>query len=102
SRFTVPNYWADAKTGVSYSLQVQIPQTLTQSLEDVKNVPISARDGRSVLLRNVASIAPGTAVGQYERYNMARVVSVTANIHGSDLGSVSRRISQAIADVGAP
>jgi multidrug efflux pump subunit AcrB len=54
-----------------------------------------------LLLRNVASVAPGTAVGQYERYNMARVVSITANIHGSDLGHVSEEISRAITEVGA-
>jgi multidrug efflux pump subunit AcrB len=52
-------------------------------------------------LRNVASVTPGTAVGQYERYNMARVVSITANIHGSDLGHVSREIARAMAEAGA-
>ncbi len=102
SRFTVPNYWSDPASGVSYNLQIQIPQTKTSSLEDVKNVPVSASGGKSVLLRNVASVSPGTAVGQYERYNMARVVSITANIHGSDLGSVARQISRAIAEAGAP
>ena len=60
------------------------------------------RAARAVLLRNVATVATGTAVGQYERYNMARVVSITANIHGADLGSVARQIARAIADVGAP
>ncbi|MBI3416554.1 MAG: efflux RND transporter permease subunit [Verrucomicrobia bacterium] len=102
SRFTVPNYWADPNSGVSYNLQIQIPQVKTTSLEDVKNVPVSAGGGKSVLLRNVASVAPGTAVGQYERYNMARVVSITANIHASDLGSVAKQITKAIADAGAP
>jgi multidrug efflux pump subunit AcrB len=86
---------------VSYNLQVQIPQTKTTSIEDLKNVPVSAGANKSLLLRNVASIAPGTAVGQYERYNMARVVSITANIHGSDLGHVSDEIGQVIAEVGA-
>ncbi len=47
-------------------------------------------------------MTPGSAVGQYERYNMARVVSITANFHGSDLGTVARRISRAIADAGPP
>ncbi len=102
SRFTVPNYWADAKSGVSYSLQVQIPQTLTQSIEDVKNVPVSTREGRSTLLRNFASISPGTAVGQYERYNMARVVSVTANLHGAALGEVAREVQAVMREIGAP
>ncbi len=102
SRFTVANFWADPKSGVSYNLQIQIPQSKTTSVEDLKNFPLSSSTGKSVLLRNVASITPGTAVGQYERYNMARVVSITANIQGADLGSVSKQIARAVAEVGMP
>jgi len=102
SRFTVANFWADPVSGVAYNLQVQIPQSKTTSLEDLKNVPISSSNGKSVLLRNIAAVAPGTAVGTYERYNMARVVSITANIHGASLGEVARQIAKAIAEVGAP
>jgi multidrug efflux pump subunit AcrB len=87
---------------VAYSLQVQSPQTLTTSLEDLRNVPIATQSGNSLLLRNLATVTPGTAVGQYERYNMARVVSITANYHGKDLGHVAKEISAALADVGAP
>jgi multidrug efflux pump subunit AcrB len=101
SRFTQPVYWNDAKTGVSYSLQVQIPQTLTKSVEDLRNVPIEA-GSKSVLLRNIANVSQGTTVGQYERYNMARVVSITANLYQADLGSVARKIEKALAEVGAP
>jgi multidrug efflux pump subunit AcrB len=102
SRFTVANYWADPGSGIAFSVQVQIPQTQTRSIDDLKNIPVTAAGGRNVLLRNVASVTPGTAVGQYERYNMARVVSITANLHGSDLGTVTRQIALALADVGAP
>src|SRR6185295_16186572 len=102
SRFTVANFWSDPNSGVSYNLQIQIPQAKTASLEDLKNVPVTASSGKPVLLRNIASVAPGSAVGQYERYNMSRVVSITANLHGGDLGSVARQITKAIAAAGAP
>ncbi len=102
SRFTVPVYWADPNSGIAFSVQVQIPQTNTTSLEDLRNVPVSTGDGQSTLLRNVAQINPGTAVGQYERYNMARVVSVTANLHGSSLGAASDEIDRALAELGPP
>ena len=102
SRFTVANFWADPATGISYNLQVQIPEERTQSIEDLKNVPVSAEGGKTVLLRNFAEIGPGTAVGTYERYNLARVVSITANIHGTDLGTATRAIRKALAEVGAP
>ena len=102
SRFTTPVYWADGKTGVSYSVQVQIPQTLTKSAEDLRNIPITASNGKSVLLRSVATVGSGTVVGQYERYNMARTVSITANIHGAALGQAAEEVRKAIADIGAP
>jgi multidrug efflux pump subunit AcrB len=102
SRFTVANFWADPGSGVSYNLQVQIPQAKTTSLDDLRNVPVTGAGGKNVLLRNIASVTPGSAVGQYERYNMARVVSITANIHGSDLGSVAKQISKVLTEVGAP
>ncbi|MCB1130342.1 MAG: efflux RND transporter permease subunit [Verrucomicrobiae bacterium] len=102
SRFTVANFWADPKSGVSYNLQVQIPEERTQSIEDLKNTPITSKNGKPVLLRNVTEISEGTTVGTYERYNMARVVSITANIHGIDFGRAISAVREAIDEVGAP
>lgn len=102
SRFTVPNYYADTKTGVSLSLQVQVPQAQMKGLEDLRNMPVTAGEGKVVPLRNVAKVTEGTVIGQYDRYNMARTVSVTANIHGSDLGSVATQVEQAVAGLTVP
>jgi len=92
SRFTVPNFWSDPNSGVSYSVQVQVPQSETRSLEDLRNLPIASTAGGTALLRNVATVNTSTTVGQYERYNMARVVSVTANLRGWDLGRAVKEI----------
>ena len=100
SRFTTPIFWADPGTGISFSLQVQIPEVKTTTMEDLGNVPIVSSRGEPVLLRNIATLAPGSSVGTYERYNLARLVSITANIHGSDLGTATRAIRQAIAAAG--
>jgi multidrug efflux pump subunit AcrB len=54
-----------------------------------------------VLLRSVASVKADTAVGQYERYNMQRAITLTANIGQSDLGHVASEVTRAIADAGA-
>ena len=40
--------------------------------------------------------------GEIDRYNMQRQVSMTANVAGTDLGSVSREVSAAIARAGDP
>jgi multidrug efflux pump subunit AcrB len=102
SRFVVPNYWADPNSGVSYQIQVQVPQARMDSLEQARNVPVMNRDGQATLLRNVAKVTEGTAVGQYQRYNMQRLVTVTANIAGADLGSVARQVTAAVKKLGAP
>ncbi len=102
SRFTQSNFWADPAKGVSYNVQIQILQTETKSLEDLGNMPVPSSSGTPVLLRNIAKISKETAVGQYERYNMVRVVSVTANYHSTDLGSILKKVRKAVADAGAP
>jgi multidrug efflux pump subunit AcrB len=102
SRFVVPNYWADPNSGVSYQIQVQVPQARMDSLEQARNLPVMNRDGQGTLLRNVAKVTEGTAVGQYQRYNMQRMITVTANIAGADLGSVARQVMAAVKELGTP
>ncbi len=102
SRFTVPNYWADPGSGIAFSVQVQVPQGRVTTVEEFKNTPVTTAGGKATLLRNIASLSEGTAPQTYERYNLVRVVSLTANIHGSDLGSVAKAIQTAIKEAGAP
>lgn len=102
SRFTVPNYWADPKTGTSFSLQVQVPQTLMTGLEDLRNLPVTAEGRPPVPLRNIAKVSEGSTIGQYDRYNMARTISITANLHDQPLGSIAKQVEKVIADTPAP
>ncbi len=100
SRFTTPIFWADPGSGISFNVQVQIPEAKTTSLEDLGNVPVKSSGAAPVLLRNLATIAQGTAPGTYERYNVARLLGITANLHGSDLGTAMRAIRAAVAAAG--
>jgi multidrug efflux pump subunit AcrB len=101
SRFVVPNYWADPNSGIAYQIQVQIPQTTMSSVEELESLPVAVNNGQPVLLRSLASVTPGTAPGQYERYNMQRMITVTANLTG-DLGTVSTQVRDALAELGDP
>ncbi len=111
SRFVVPNYWADPKSGVAYQVQVEIPRPILRSpydtetigsLDQLGRIPLRKTDHGEVLVRDIASIEPGTMPGQFDRYNMKRQVSLTANISGADLASVSAKIGQAIKQAGSP
>jgi len=83
-------------------VQVEIPEQQLNSVEDVKNLPIARRSGGQIDLRNVAGVTDGTALGEYDRYNMQRMLTLSANIAGEDLGRVAARVQQAISDTGKP
>jgi multidrug efflux pump subunit AcrB len=102
SRYTSANYWADPMSGIGYQVQVEIPERQMNSLEDVKNLPIARRSGQQIDLRDVASVTDGTALGEYDRYNMQRMLTLSANIFGEDLGRAAAQVRQAISDTGTP
>jgi multidrug efflux pump subunit AcrB len=70
------------------------------SVEELENIPVAFNNGQPVLLRSVGNVTEGTTPGQYERYNMERMITVTANLDG-DLGSVAEQVRAAIAELGA-
>jgi multidrug efflux pump subunit AcrB len=102
SRYTSANYWADPKSGIGYQVQVEIPELKMNSIEEVKNLPIARRTDQQIDLRNVASVTDSTALGEYDRYNMQRMLTLSANISGEDLGHTAARVHQAIKDAGKP
>jgi multidrug efflux pump subunit AcrB len=100
SRFVVPNYWSAPDTGIGYQVQVEIPTERMNSPKEVGLVPVKhAFDGR-MMIQDVARVEEGTMPGEYDRYSMRRLVSLTANIRGEDLGRVAGHISRAIQDAG--
>ncbi|PYX53849.1 MAG: acriflavin resistance protein [Acidobacteria bacterium] len=102
SRFVTPNYWADPKSGVAYQLQVQIPQAEMTSIQDLEHVPVTPGSSSHPLLGDVAQITYGNTVGEYHRWNGQRMLTLTANVSGEDLGRVSNRLEQAIKNAGTP
>lgn len=111
SRFVVPNYWADPKSGIAYQVQVELPRSVVRSPDgiptvgsaaDLERIPLKRTEHGQVLVRDVADIRPGTMPGQFDRYNMRRQITLTANIAEADLGSVSRQVSQALERAGEP
>ena len=109
SRFVNLNFWADPNSGVAYQVQVQIPQRLMTSLEDVGNLPVlqhkpkdPEKKLKDVSLRDISTITEGTAMGEYQRYNMQRLITVRSNLYGDDLAGAARQVHKAIDELGAP
>ncbi|HUQ95716.1 MAG TPA: efflux RND transporter permease subunit [Bryobacteraceae bacterium] len=101
SRFTDPNFWRDPVSGNAFQIQVEIPQSRMQSMEDLRQLPVMQNGEPRPLLGDVADVRYGTTMGVVERYNMQRVASITGNIHEKPLGDVAREIEEALKRAGA-
>ena len=104
SRFIDLNFWRDPKSGNAFQVQVEIPQHRMSSPQDVENLPVMA-DGASIgisrpLVGDLASVQFGTTMGEVDRYNMQRLIGITANIHGLPLGKVDSEVRAAIKRAG--
>jgi len=130
SRFVHLSLWRDKNSGFSYQVQVQVPQDQITSKEDIEKFPTmssdkrvempefndrledpdtnryypDAKDRRSQhpLISDVAKVTYGVTDGEFDRYNMMRMVSLTANIEGHDLGRVGTSVREAVAAAGKP
>src|SRR5215469_13308291 len=102
SRFVTPNYWADPRSGIGYQVQVELPQPQVASIQDIANIPITRSDSLHPLVGDVAQVRNSTVVGEYDRLNGQRMVTISANVVGEDLGSVANRVNTAIERVGTP
>jgi multidrug efflux pump subunit AcrB len=102
SRFVAPNYWADPRSGIAFQVQIEVPQPRMTGLEDLRVIPVTGDGAAHPLLGDVARIENGTIVGEYDRFNGQRMVTLSANVAGEDLGRIATRVDQAIARAGAP
>jgi multidrug efflux pump subunit AcrB len=105
SRFIEPNFWRDPASGNSYQIQIQIPENQMTSAEDVLGLPVVGESADTLafpMLRDVATVQPGHTDAEVDRYNMQRMISLTANVHGKTLGDVARDVRMALGRAGAP
>src|SRR4029078_10875182 len=96
SRFTQPIFWLDRAAGNAYQVQVEIPQYQMNQSEDVENIPIDTKQERQVYLRDVATLKNVNTVGEYDRINQQRYITVTANLHHKSIGPATMDVDKAI------
>ncbi|MDB4921347.1 MAG: Multidrug efflux pump subunit AcrB [Mucilaginibacter sp.] len=99
SRFTEKNNWIDEKAGLSYLVQVQVPEYKMASLNDIREIPVLSNQPRPVL-GDVAVIKQDTTYGEDDNIGAVPTLSVTANINKMDLGTATNDVNKAIKSLG--
>ncbi|ANH80113.1 acriflavin resistance protein [Niabella ginsenosidivorans] len=101
SRFTEKIQWLDPKVAYTYQVQVQVPEYLMNSLEQLKSVPLVHGQPRPVL-SDIAKFSVEHLPGEYDRSGPRRFLTVSANIYRKDLGTATEAVSRAIKELGTP
>ena len=101
SRFTAKNLWLDNKSGYAYQVQVQLPEYDMTSTADLETLPL-VRGQQRPTLGDVATVRRESIPGEFDRSGPRRLVTVSANVSGKDLGSAARQVQKIIDSLGAP
>ncbi|WP_372721837.1 efflux RND transporter permease subunit [Novipirellula sp.] len=97
-----PTIWIDPKSGTDFFMGVQYESNDFESLDDVRNIPLSLNtaDGPiTIPLSNIATVKRVTIPGEIAHYNIARVNDVHVNVSGRDLGSVAADIEATLTEM---
>lgn len=87
-----PTIWVDPKTGVDFFMGVQYEDNEFESLDDIRNIPLSLSTPKgpvTIPLSNIATVKRVNIPGEIAHYNIGRVNDIHVNVAGRDLGSVA-------------
>ena len=88
---TVPTFWLDPATGVTYNVETQTPQYRTDSLQNLYNIPVYVKPPlQSEILGDVARMSRTSEMGIVSHYNVEPVIDIFGAVQGRDLGGVGR------------
>jgi multidrug efflux pump subunit AcrB len=99
-----PNFWTDPTSGIPYYIAVQTPERKVNSLNALKNTPVSTSlsvGGQVVpgMLSNVATLKRDKVPTNSNQTNIQPVFDVYASVQGRDLGSVAADIHKVTAEL---
>jgi multidrug efflux pump subunit AcrB len=93
---TSPTFWLNPRNGVSYNIVAQSPQYEMDSLQDLRNIPVTGNGTAPQILASLADIKRGTGLATVSHYNIAPVIDIYGSVQGTDLGGVSRELDALI------
>jgi hydrophobic/amphiphilic exporter-1 (mainly G- bacteria), HAE1 family len=99
---TESSIYVDPQTGREHYVRVRLREEDRRRPEDLMRLPVPALGGKVVPLENVAEIVRVSTPIQLERKYQQRIVHVTANTSGRDLGSIANDIETKISQMKIP
>jgi len=91
-----PTFWLNPANHVNYSIVVQTPEYQLDSLNALRNLPITAPGAPPQTLGAIADIKRVATPAVYTEYNIQPLIQVYATTQGRDLGAVAADVQKII------
>ncbi|HRB15516.1 MAG TPA: efflux RND transporter permease subunit [Nitrospira sp.] len=99
---TDPIIFTDPQNGNEYYISAWLAKEHRKDLSAIEHVLLTTKNGEPVLLKNLATLKLNAGPVKIERKYFQRVVHITANPVGRDLGSIAQDLESAFAQMQLP
>ncbi|MFA6598273.1 MAG: efflux RND transporter permease subunit [Ignavibacteriaceae bacterium] len=99
---SVASVFTDPATGNQYNILVRLSEDYRNKIDDIKNLSVQNTQGVLIKLSNLVTVTLVKSPIQIDRKYQERIVEVTGNVTGRDLGSVSKDINAKLANIQIP
>jgi multidrug efflux pump subunit AcrB len=98
-----PSFWVDPKTGNSYMLTVQYPETQIKTMTDFRQIPLRSPDGLNTTpLQSVADIKEINTPTEVDHYQLRRVFDIYVMPKNEDLSQVTKQVESIVGQMQPP
>ncbi len=98
----VASQFSDPKTGNQYNILVRLSEDYRQNLDDLKKLTVVTNTGQTIPIENFVTVTMTNSPVQIDRKFQQRLVDITANVFGRDLGSVAEDIKAKLVGIEKP
>ena len=98
----VASIYTDPVTGNQYNMLVRLSEDYRDKIQDINNLTVINSQGQLVNLGNMITVEMAKAPIQIDRKYQERIVEITGNNSGRDLGSISKEIASKISYIKVP
>jgi CzcA family heavy metal efflux pump len=99
---TDPIIYTDPQNGNEYYISAWLAEEHRKDLTAIEHVLLTTKNGEPVLLKNLATLKLNAGPVKIERKYFQRVVHITANPVGRDLGAIAQDLETAFAQLQLP
>jgi multidrug efflux pump subunit AcrB len=98
-----PSFWVDSKTGNSYMLTVQYPETQIKTMTDFRQIPLRSPTGTNTTpLQSVAAIKEINTPTEVDHYQLRRQFDIYVMPKKEDLSAANKEVGSVVAHIQRP